>query len=1636
MRVTTVAILALALLLDPRPVHAHLFGGEAPLCSNCPASPACADEPPRPGTYVPGDSGLSLTEGNLREQYSATRLMSAFGATVDFSLTYNSYRRLKVGLGDRWTHSYNIALFSQREDMFRMDGDGRVTKYSLASGDTYTAAPGYFETLTREPDGSFTLRHKHGTVFTFASVPDTRFRVQGRTLYRLTRIVDRNGNTTTLQYTSGDLTEIADTYGRVLTLTYGPRHKLASSTDPLGRTTTFTYDPSGRQLESITDPEGKTVRYTYDRRARMTAQLDKDGRSFSYTYARRLPVAIEDGANNPLFGLSNPLRWAIDRARLREDLLVEYVPTTTSRLDGRGNVWTYAYDKHGYLTLITAPDGATTSFTYDPVTLLLSSQTDANGRTTSYQYDANGNLVQQTDALGHVTTYTYEPVFNMMTSMTDPNGHTTTYEYDARGNRIRDTDPLGGTQERLYDGHGNLLAETDKNGNVTMLQYDAFGNLSQIADAAGNISTLVHDVVGNLLSRTDANHHTTTYLYDGLDRRVREIDPAGEVTEELYDGQGDRVTLVDRNGNVTAAEYDLRRRLTRTIDAIGQVTTFTYDGNDNRTSVTDANGHVTTSEYDVQNRLTRTTDALGNVVSMTYDGVGNKVSETDANGHTTTYEYDAVNRLVETTDAEANVIQLVYDVTGLPGCPACTGPTKGSRAVTKGIDANGKVTYFKYDALDRLILEIRKDGDTDDLVDATDAVTRHTYDPQGNQVAMVEPNGNTTTYVFDALNREIRTTNAAGDTTLTTYNPVGSIATVTAPNLNTTVYAYDTLERLVQVDDSVGRVATYTYDAVGNRLAERDGNGNGTTNAYDALHRVSDVTDALGHTTRYEYDPVGNLLRVTDREGQVTTHDYDAINRRTSTTDAQPATTTYGYDAVGNVTRITDANGHATSYEYDRVNRLVQVTHPDPAPNTVRFAYDGVGNIVQRTDQKGQITTYGYGDLHFPITRSYPAGGDDTMTYDLSGRLLSACREGAPDDLPVDDCPGWLVEFEYDGANRVTRTTQNGQTVAYVHDVPGRTRTLVYPGGRTVVETTDLRARLDRVDGGPAPPLVQYAYDLGNRVTTRDYRNGTTAAWGHNANGWITALTHTTGPALIAGFAHDHDDEGNKRFERRDHEPSRSESYQHDDVHRLIDFRVGTLVGSTVPVPSTRTQYDLDRVGNWDTRTTDGSPEARTHNAANEILTIGGLPVGHDDNGNLDADERYTYAYDEENRLVAVRRTADAKVVAQHDYDALSRRVQTLADPEIGPPSPTATRYFYDDARIVEEQDAGGATEATYVYGNYVDEVLTMDRAGATFYYHQNALWSVAAVTDAAGAVAESYAYDAYGLPVIRDDMGTPVPDNPWGTPHSAVGNPWLFTGRQLDEPTGLYAYRARHYDAAKGRFLQREPIGVLNLYPRTFTASLYLYANDSPTRFVDPLGEDSVTIITDAVDSRTRRVYREFIKDFSGKSTTLHSDLSDLDQVVEAIRSYKDNQITRLNFGGHGCRGGCAFHKFVGRENVNGKGFESLPQETLDDVKKKLAPDAQIWVFGCMSARAVEDAQKLARLLGRPVYAQTGTVTIGSRGNPLYYRYTGYHFGGHWIRYDPDGTMTNLSTNKPVTADDIRKLAAERCGKAKCKAR
>jgi hypothetical protein len=140
--------------------------------------------------------------------------------------------------------------------------------------------------------------------------------------------------------------------------------------------------------------------------------------------------------------------------------------------------------------------------------------------------------------------------------------------------------------------------------------------------------------------------------------------------------------------------------------------------------------------------------------------------------------------------------------------------------------------------------------------------------------------------------------------------------------------------------------------------------------------------------------------------------------------------------------------------------------------------------------------------------------------------------------------------------------------------------------------------------------------------------------------------------------------------------------------------------------------------------------------------------------------------------------------------------------------------FAYDGWRVIQEHkktDGNGIPVGTaipvarqFTYGNYLDEALTvdadtdsdgdcLDSGGSTrYYYHQNSLFSVVALSDASANYKEGYQYDPYGRHVrLTDgnDADTYVNFNTNDTRSalatSAYGNPYLFTGQRLDSESG-----------------------------------------------------------------------------------------------------------------------------------------------------------------------------------------------------------------------------------------------------------
>lgn len=126
---------------------------------------------------------------------------------------------------------------------------------------------------------------------------------------------------------------------------------------------------------------------------------------------------------------------------------------------------------------------------------------------------------------------------------------------------------------------------------------------------------------------------------------------------------------------------------------------------------------------------------------------------------------------------------------------------------------------------------------------------------------------------------------------------------------------------------------------------------------------------------------------------------------------------------------------------------------------------------------------------------------------------------------------------------------------------------------------------------------------------------------------------------------------------------------------------------------------------------------------------------------------------------------------------------------------------------LTEYANSSATPDTTYIWGlRYVDDLICRTQNVQTLYPLPDPNWNVVALTDSAGNPVKRYTYTAFGKLRIYDGNFTS---------RSSSNYAWTraFTGQVLDAETGLMSYRNRFYDQDLGRFLHRDPIGVVNLY-------------------------------------------------------------------------------------------------------------------------------------------------------------------------------------------------------------------------------
>ena len=849
-------------------------------------------------------------------------------------------------------------------DVLREITDG----YELETGDravlrfnamgrvlTITTAKGYVATFTYDRAGKWTgmtdpagrkwkvALDRAGRVSRITDPSSRKVSYKYDVAGNLAQVTNANGGKTLFTYDAGHrLTRITDAAGRlVIENTYGADGRVTQQNDGRG-TSAFTYQAAGTTL---TDPLGRTTSITFDTAFRITSRSDGEGNTirFAYDASDRVKTITDPNGGRTAFTYD-----------ARHNL--------TALTDARGKTTTFTYDARDNPLTATDPLGHTSAFTYNANDDVLTF-TDASGRSLAYAYDTRGLLASVTDPLGNVTRFAYDK-FGNLASATNDLGQVTGFRFDKAGRVTAVTDPLRRTARLGYDKLNHVTRSVAPDGGATLAAYDKAGNLVLEADPLARKLAYAYSAAGDLVSVTDNLRRVTGYTHDA----------AGQLT---------KIMLPDSSA-LTFAYDDAGRLITQTTQT-GRTVGFTYDANGNLTALTDPLGRDVAYAYDALNRLTTVTDELGGQVGYAYDDAGRNISTTDPNGRATTFTHDNAGRVLTRTDPLSNAWTFTYDNAGrLATSAQPTGQSvafaydAANRLLSLTPNAAGQQVTFAYDAAGQRITMTDPSGITSFAYDKAGRLANvasprgavsYAWNKAGQRTRMVQP-GVTTTYGYDKLGRLALVQSAGGKLATYAYNALGALATETRANGTATSYSYDADGFITGV--AVAKTGTplwqtaYTRNALGLVTAESR-TGYNASYTYDGINRLTAATVVSGatHNFAYTYDAAGNRLTATEN-GATTTCTYDFASRL-ATIDGGAIT----HDAAGRLTNDGDS-----TFTWDAFNRLTAIAGPQPTT----FAFDGHGLPVTETIG-GQTTTFLH-DLAAPLPlRIATTTGSATSTF-------------------------------------------------------------------------------------------------------------------------------------------------------------------------------------------------------------------------------------------------------------------------------------------------------------------------------------------------------------------------------------------------------------------------------------------------------------------------------------------------------------------------------------------------------------------------------------------------------------------------------------------------------------------------------
>lgn len=1133
----------------------------------------------------------------------------------------------------------------------------------------------------------------------------------------------------------------------------------------------------GYNLERIVFPDGKQTHYEY-----------------SYFY-HAMP---ETRVQKAIFVLSK--RYDIEEGEQKNCVEYEFEEghehsITGVRADGRKNV--VEFDAEGKRTsdyIYSKADeflkGETYTYgVYDRVSMIRSSL-GAMDNTTNYTYSSRYRVSSEYDDWKK-TNYTYSELGNVPSK--------TAYSYKKSISYIDDfsiqTTKLEGTGKVEYE-------KVIKGGEIkaqTKYEYDESGNIACIyswtKDTNGDGVLDFEDEyikINGEYEVTDKKTLSYTSFADNLLNADGENEGKASLSYEnnIF---GSAILEKDSYGNETKVEYDELNRPVKIIMPNGGQRTVEYNTIEKYTILTDENGIKTKFIYDsfgnVKEKQRYHNGKYVTFEKYAYDSIGRVVTaivmKTDDIGTETAYSYDELDRITDitVTDLSGN---LLYTEKNTYKAGRSSYEISNQRTSPEGVSLACDIK--RYDKYGNLEYEAKKTEDEEQFFE-------YTYDYLGRRLTSKDPNGNISTYTYDTAGNVLTETDAEGNVTSFSYDLAGRLISQTDAMGNTSKFYYDGLSRKIKEElplDERTSVSKIYYDKNSNVIKQ-------------AVQNNSSENEESFKITEFKYDSMGNTIASIGRSedgDSVVQYEYNKAN--------QPIKMITGLSEYSE----NPTDGNVTSYEYTD-GMLTKIT--DPLGQSETYTYDFLGNIDSKEDRNGNVFGYKYnvyGVTEY-TTSEYNHMNDTWMLigriteYDSFGRV--AKKAEYYDNMGTDE-----ISYTYDSFGRLISETQENTKKEYTYDLNNNlTSYTLKENDEIKTQNTYTYNSLNQLTNQTIDDkMVIYQYNPVGSLISKKTGNMETL-YEYNQGQLVTKVTNKNGENEYNSYSYTYSIDGTRIGEIGS--DGVSKKYTYNNLGRLTEE----------VIKNNRTTYEkkyvYDANGNRIRSLYDNT--RYEYDANNRLIREyeGDMFIiyTYDPNGNLCAknggmysgegttditiDEKgyrtSIYEYDIYNRLEGV--VTDG-VYTEYTYGADNLRKSKTVNG-------VTTGYVWNNENLVAETDG----EAIRKIHSYTLDGITMTTDnGSDIFYLKNAHGDVTALTDSTGTITRNYQFDAFGNQLTQNIDDT---------------NPFRYAGEYFDQESEMIYLRNRYYNTEIGRFITEDPIrDGLNWY---------VYCNNNPINFIDPLG-------------------------------------------------------------------------------------------------------------------------------------------------------------------------------------------------------